>query len=116
MTTFERKETCVNCGCDRSNDGLETCPICGLKGRIIDFKVGEGVGARNKLSSETIRTFYEKNLWLLMLIGPISLFGPFLGVVLMGWCGVFVGVALGIISFVVSPWAVTKVREIVKSK
>lgn len=56
--------------------------------------------------------YYEKHKVLLPVVVGITLGSPFLGLVLAGWSGVVVGLAIGLLAFLLGLRAVTKVREI----
>jgi len=88
------------------------CPECGQKGRKFSIGVVEEINVVDRLTWEKRREFYEKKPWALTAVIGITFGAPFLGLVLVGWVGVVMGLALGAIAYWIGPFAVTKVREI----
>ena len=60
---------------------------------------------------QTRREFYEKNPKILIAVILITVISSFLGLFLGGPVGVVIGLALGTITFFISPRAITKVVE-----
>jgi hypothetical protein len=58
------------------------------------------------------REYWEKHPVLLPVVLAIVLGSPFLGLVLAGWAGVLVGLAISVVGFVVGLFAVTRVRHV----
>lgn len=58
------------------------------------------------------REYWEKHPVLLPLVIIIVLGSPFLGLLLAGWVGVVVGIAVSVMGFVVGLYAVTRVKHI----
>jgi len=59
-----------------------------------------------------IREFYETNKTVRNVVIAITILSPFVGLVLSGIVGLLFGLAVGIISYFISPYALTKIREI----
>ncbi len=60
----------------------------------------------------SIREYYENNVWLIVIIIAITVFSSLIGFVIGGLLGVIAGLALGALSFVLSPKAIMKIKEI----
>ncbi len=61
---------------------------------------------------ETRREFYEKNPKIKFVVLTIAVLSPFLGLLVSGVVGLTIGLLLSLISYLLSPRAVTKIREI----
>jgi len=98
---------CVHCGRFLSPTD-EQCSACGNKDRTI--RVGEkgaGIDRVKKVDRHSVERRWK---WLILL--AITTFGgALLGVVLIGWIGVIVGLVLAIISWKIGPLAKTKARD-----
>ncbi len=113
--TVARTVKCADCGTVLNLENPpRTCPKCGSEAQVVELRATDPlpVSMREKVSLTTIREFYEKNHAVLWAVIAITIISPFLGLVLIGWVGVIVGLILGVASFLLSPFAVTKVREI----
>jgi len=100
---------CNHCG--RFLPGTHTgpCPNCGKTGKTIT--VQDVIQLSDTAGYTSIREYYEKNTIVLAIVVGITVFSAFLGLFLGGVPGVFVGLLLGGMSFVLGPRAETKVRE-----
>lgn len=76
--------------------------------------IEETVHATASLRWQHVRERYEKHPVLLPIVIAITLASPFLGLIVAGWVGVIVGLAMSIMTFLLGLRAVTKVREIRK--
>ncbi len=112
MTVTTSKVECAHCGAVLPNGQTSPCPECGEKGRNISVGVAEEINIAGHVTWEKRREFYEKQPWALATVIAITLCAPFLGLVLVGWIGVLVGLVLGALSYWIGPLAITKVREI----
>ena len=113
---MEEPDICKSCGYrfpNEGNDGVP-CPMCGGKNRIMSPSVHDNIGLSDFVGWKSRREFYEKNRALFWVIVAITIISPFLGLLLAGIPGVFVGLLLGGASYFLGPHAVTKVREIEK--
>ncbi len=63
-------------------------------------------------TGETRREFYEKNPKIKFVVLTIAVLSPFLGLLVSGVVGLTIGLLLSLISYLLSPRAVTKIREI----
>lgn len=112
MTEVSSKVECIHCGAALPDEHTSPCPACGQGGRRISVNIAEKVAVADRLTWETRREFYEKMPLALAAVIGITFGAPFLGLVLVGWVGVIIGLVLGIVSYFVGPYAITKVREI----
>ena len=68
--------------------------------------------ATDSVTWETRREFFEQNPKIKWLIIAITIGSPFVGLVFVGVLGLVIGFVLGFLSYLLRPYAVTKVREI----
>ena len=110
-----RTVKCADCGAVLDSENTpKKCPKCGSEAQLVDLLARDSllVCLHEKVTIITIREFYEKNRSVLWGVIGVTVVSPFLGLVVIGWVGVIAGLVLGAISFFLSPFAVTKVREI----
>ena len=69
-----------------------------------------------RLSIKTLKEHYEKNPKMLFLVIVITVVSPFIGLFLTGVSGLIIGIVVGLISFYLGFYAMTKVREIKEHK
>lgn len=112
MTEIATKIECINCGAALPDGHTSPCPECGQSGRKISLGIAEEVGVADRIGWEKRREFYEKKPLALASVLAITFGAPFLGLVLVGWLGVVVGLALGGLAYWIGPSALTRVREI----
>ena len=112
MTTVTQSYRCTHCHTPLSQDYTGPCPNCGNVDREISAVVNETVEIADSVRWETRREYYQKNPKVLAVVIGITVVSPFLGLVLLGWVGVVVGLLLGTIAYWIGPWASTKIVEI----
>jgi len=88
------------------------CPVCGNEDRDLIGVADESVQVVEASRWTKIRTYWERKPALLLLILTVALGSPFLGLVLVGWPGVLVGLAFSLVSLLIGFFAVTRIREI----
>ena len=81
-------------------------------GQEISVVVSDTIEVTDSAQWQTHREYYQKNLKVLTVVIGITVISPFLGLVLVGWVGILVGLALGGITYWIGPWASTKIVEI----
>lgn len=116
MTTVSKEKQCINCRAIFKDDQTAQCPVCGQLGRNITIKIDEEVKGVDSNIWEKKREFYEKNPVALAGVIGITIGAPFLGLFLVGWVGIIVGLALGALTYWIGPFAKTKVREIERGR
>ena len=104
--------TCKWCGTSLSPTHTGPCPKCGKEGKIIAVEINKTIEFKGSLNWERQREFFEKNPKIKWLIIAITLGYPILGSILSGLVGLITGLFLGLLSYLLGPLAVTKVREI----
>ena len=112
MTKVSNKVECIHCGAALPDGQTTPCPECGKKGRKISIVATEEINIAEHIAWEKRREFYEKKPLALVAVIVITFGAPFLGLILIGWIGVLVGLLLGAVAYWIGPIAVTKVREI----
>jgi len=104
--------TCKWCDTSLSPSHTGICPKCGKEGKNIVAEINETVVLSNSLNWKRQREFFEENPKIKWLIITIALVSPILGLVFSGISGFVIGLVLGLLSYLLGPRAVTKVREI----
>jgi len=112
--------TCKWCGASLSAGHTGPCPKCGKEGKKIAVRLEAVAIGKASLHWESRREFLEENpkiKWLLVVIDLISLVvPPLFGWYFSGLPGIIVGAVTSIIfiilSWILGPHAVTKIREI----
>lgn len=102
---------CKWCGTYLSLSHTGPCPKCGKERKNIVVEIKDTVHLRDSLNLETRREFFEKNPKIKCLIIAIALASPILGLVFSGLPGFVIGLVLGLLSYLLGPCAVIKVRE-----
>lgn len=105
----EMHSICQWCGQKLTARG--PCPKCG-KGRKFFMTTSGMVTFKGTMGWQRRREFFEKNRrigWLLIVIVFVS---PLVGYFLSGVVGLVIGFAFSILSYVLGPSAVTKIREV----
>lgn len=74
--------------------------------------VNETIAITDNVRWQTRREYYQKNPKILAVVIGVTVVCPFLGLVLVGWAGVVVGLVLGAIAYWIGPWASTTIVEI----
>lgn len=103
---------CSGCGQSLAPDYIGPCPNCGDTRKTHDVSLHAVAHARASLGWKHVHEYYEKHRILMPLVLIITIGSPFLGLVLAGWAGVFVGLIVGVVTFLLGLRAVTKIREI----
>ena len=87
-------------------------------GKNVTVKLtGESMRAEiGVLSWINAREYWEKRPLPLLEVIVLTIGAPFLGLFLAGWVGVVVGLAISIIAFAGGIFAITRVREITRSR
>jgi hypothetical protein len=98
-------------GCGRELDRPGPCPDCGGANRAIHLTARTELKLGQSMTTTRLRQSLEKNKPLLAVVLVITVSSPFLGLFLAGAPGVLAGLVLGILSFALGLFAVTRVRE-----
>ena len=110
------KVECLRCGTRLPDGHTSACPFCGNEGRARTLGVAEEKNSAPRLTWEKHREYFEKKPFALGSPIAITFGAPFLGLLLIGWQGVLVGLLMGILAFWLGPVAVVKVREIERTR
>ncbi len=111
---------CANCGYGFShqpgtapNPELrgKPCPECGSTQKTYDAGASFVLTLSFFLSGEAIRTFWEKNWWLISLVALLAFISSGIGMYIPGLLGAAVSFLITVIGFVVGAYALTRVRE-----
>jgi hypothetical protein len=90
------------------------CPKCGSTSRQFAASGTVTVGVRASLAWEHHHEFYERHTGWTAAAIALTLASSLVGLVLAGWPGVLVGLALGAVAYFTTPYATVKVREITR--
>jgi len=112
MTTVTQQYRCVHCRASLPRDHSGPCPKCGKEGREIVVVANDTIQVSDSARWQTRREYYQKNTKVLAVVIGITVVSPFVGLIIVGWFGVIVGLILGGIAYWIGPWASTKIVEI----
>ena len=105
---------CSSCGQLLKAGHTDRCPQCGSIGKTYRVHLKAFAKGVASFSWKQTREYYERHPVLLPVVIGITLGSPFLGLVIAGWSGVFVGLIVALLAFLLGLRAVTKVREVTK--
>ncbi len=115
MNSTTQMFTCQSCGATLSRTHSGPCPGCGKVGMHIAMHLNEGpMPFKDALAGERRAEFLEENPRIKWLLRTISFGSPLVGLIFAGAVGVLIGLGLGLVSHLLGPYAVIKVREILK--
>ena len=112
MTELNSKIRCSHCHAVLPNEHTGACPHCGKTGRTVEIGLAVAIETASRISWEKRRVYYQKRPGVLAIVIGITVLSPFLGLVLVGWVGVVVGLVIGGVAYWIGPWATTKIIEI----
>lgn len=112
MTNPSNDVICQHCGHLLTVDHSGPCPNCGKTGKLVKKKMAAVACGVASISWKSIHEYYENNRTAKVAVIVITALSPLVGLVLAGIPGVIVGLILGGLAYFISPYAVTKVREI----
>ena len=113
MNKNTETKTCRSCGESVPVTHTGACPHCGKEeGWVHNLECQDILGFKDSLSGERRREFFEENPKIKWVIYAVTFGSPILGFVLTGLVGVFIGSILGVLSYLLGPYATIKVREI----
>jgi len=108
----EMSAFCKWCGESLSSDHTGPCPKCGREGKTVHVKIRDSLGIRDSLFWERRREFFEENPKIKILLLGITFGSPIIGLICSGILGLIVGFVFSLVSYLLGPYAVIKVREI----
>ena len=103
---------CKWCGTPLPPNHSGPCPKCGKEGKMVFLTLKESVTLKESLKWKAQKEFFEENPKIKWILTMITLASPLIGLVLSGVAGIIVGIGLGILSLLLGPYAIIKVREI----
>lgn len=106
---------CSSCSIELSSTDQEECPECGSTGRTLRVRVEDRINVKESGTIGSQQEFYEENRLAKYIIIGVTVGAPLLGLAITGLPGLIVGSILGGLSYFLSPYAITKVREINRS-
>lgn len=90
------------------------CPKCGKTGKIMKKELVERLTFTDHMTRKSRREFFDENPLIKWLIYILSFGSPFLGYFLQREIGVLIGLFISFISYLLGPYAVIKIREIIQ--
>ena len=104
--------TCSHCGITLTNEHSGPCPSCEKEGRNIRITPAPGVLIISSSAVTLIHEYYKKNkpIWFLSIL--VAVLSPFVGYFIAGPIGIVIALILGGISYLITPHAIIKIREI----
>jgi predicted nucleic-acid-binding Zn-ribbon protein len=102
---------CKACGYPLDINHVGPCPKCGKTGKFAKVEIKEPLSFKDSLDLARRREFYKTNKRVRNIIIGITVLSPFIGLLLTEIVGLLFGLAIGALSYFLSPYAVTKVRE-----
>ena len=112
MTKVTQQYRCAHCHESLSRNHTGPCPKCGKEGREISVVATDTIELSDSTRWQTRREYYHKNPKVLAVVIGITFASPLLGLVVAGWVGVVIGLALSGVAIWIGPWASTKIIEI----
>ena len=111
----EATTVCKWCGTPLPLNYSGPCPKCGKEGKIVFLTLKESAPLKYSLNCKVQKEFFEKNSFILCILITITLASSLIGFILSGVIGIIIGIGLGILSLLLGPYAIIKVREIRES-
>jgi hypothetical protein len=102
---------CMYCGETLPNDHKGTCPNCGKEGGSAKVEGTMGFGTGHQETATSVTEYLKKNQLLFVILLVITLGAPILGFFVSGFFGLLAGLALGLLCFFLSPYAIMKIRD-----
>jgi len=103
---------CSNCGAELPLNNVGACSMCGDLRRTTRKELLAEQPVVASTIWQRVHRYYDKHPVPLMAVLAITVGAPFLGLVVDGWRGVWIGVAIDLFAFFLGLRAVTRVREI----
>jgi hypothetical protein len=104
---------CRECGSIMDAHTATPCLACGQLGtKLVDIRSTATVRVSARVFWEQRREFLETNKKLRFVLNVITFLSPPVGLIVQGSWGFVVGMVLAVVSYVLGPYAVMKVREI----
>ena len=103
---------CTHCSQELEADHTGPCPVCGKSGRSVPIGTAISYESAGSISWSKRKEYLEKSPKIHAIVLALTFGAPFLGFVLSGSIGVFVGIILAAAAYFLGPLAVMKVKEI----
>jgi hypothetical protein len=116
LSNDNTSSNCKWCGVALDATHIGPCPSCGKEGKDVKVHLSTVVTAKSSLSWEKRREYFESNKRIRNILINLTIISPFIGLVLKGLIGLFVGFAVSILLFFLGPYALMKVREIERGR
>ena len=112
MGTVSQSSRCFGCDEPLPTNYTKPCPKCGDTRKIHNVSIHDVLNAQDSFRWQHFHEYFERHPVFFPLVLAITFGLPFLGLVFAGLLGVFVGLAIGVVTFFLGLRAVTRVREI----
>lgn len=108
MSEIEKFSVCRRCG-NKIKGDRPNCPECSGPMDLMGY-AEEKISFTDSHKAE--QEYDKKNPWVISIVVIIAVVSAFLGLFIAGPIGVIVGLILGGFSYIISPFAVEKIKEI----
>ena len=108
MSELETFSVCRRCG-NKIKGDRPNCPECNGPMDLVGY-AEEKVSFTN--SHKSVQEYDKKNPWVIIIVVILTVVSASLGLFIAGPIGVMVGLILGGFSYIISPLAVEKIKEI----
>jgi hypothetical protein len=104
----ESPAVCNSCGETWDINHVGLCPKCGKGTKLIKINLQGSISFKGSLDRMWRQEYYKANKCVRNINIGITILAPFLGLALSGIIGVIAGLAFGVLSYILSPYAITK--------
>ena len=105
---------CKNCHFKLAVDHKGPCPNCGQEGKLFKVTATASITMKARLAWETRHEFLETNKRAKAIVVVLTIVPPLLGLILGAIPGAILGLVASVVVYILSPYAVIRVREITK--
>lgn len=101
MASVTKTARCANstCRAPLAQNHAGPCPACGNEGTEIAVVASESIDISDSVRWQTRSEYYRKNPKVRAVVIAITVFGPLIGLFLVGWLGVVAALVLGGITY-----------------
>jgi|GEM_PF-1887922 len=105
----ESSAVCNSCGEPWDINHVGLCPKCGKGKKLIKINLQGTLSFKGSLDRTWRQEYYKTNKCFRNIIISIAILALFLCLVLSGIIGLLVGLAISVLSYILSPYAITKI-------
>jgi len=113
--TTNVRAICKWCGINLSPSHIGPCPNCGKEGKNVSVVLNENIRLKDSLNIERRRQFLESNPKIKWLTFVLTLSSSLITLInLPTVLGILISLVLGMISWILGPFVITRIREIIR--